>query len=102
MDRVHLQQGTTWAAGPPSGFGQPVDLLHRRVVLAEQHQFVGVQILGALWDTVLLQVFRRGDDMPLHCHQVALHEVGLLWRMHADRNVGFSHGQIQFGIVEQQ
>ena len=70
---------------------------HRRVVVAEQDQPVRVEVLGALRHAVLLQVFGRGADLPLDRHQVALHQVGLLRRVHADRHVGLAHRQVEVG-----
>ena len=40
--------------------------------------------------------------MPLHRHQMPLHQIGLLRRMHADRHVGLPHRQIKFRIIQQQ
>ena len=72
------------------------------MVVAEQDQPVGVQILRPLRHAVLLQIFGRGADMPLHRHQVPLHQVGLLRRVHADRHIRLAHRQIEFGVVQQQ
>ena len=40
--------------------------------------------------------------MPLQRHQVTLHQIGLLRRMHADRHVRLAHRQIELRIVQQQ
>ena len=82
--------------------GQPVDLREGRAIVAEQDQRVVVQLLRPGRGAALGEVLLGCDDVPLQRHQVALHQVRLLRRVHADRHVRLPHRQVQIRVVEQQ
>ena len=102
MEAVDVEQGAARIAGSAAGLGEPVHLLDRGMMLAEQDQLVFVQILGPLRHAVFFQILGRRADMPVHCHQVPLHQIGLLGRMHADGDIGLPHRKIEFAVIQQQ
>ena len=61
-----------------------------------------VQIGGRLGRAAAVEVFGRRVDMIAHGHEVALNQVRLARRPHADGEVGLAHGQVQLAIVEDQ
>ena len=61
-----------------------------------------VQILGALRRSVLFDVIGRTVDMHLDADQMALDEIRLARRRHANRDIGLAHRQIEFRIVDHQ
>ena len=47
-----------------------------------------------------LKVVRRGEQLVMHGHQMALHQVRLARRHQADGDIGLAHGQIQLAVVQ--
>ena len=61
-----------------------------------------VEVLRALRHAEALEVAGRGADVPAHVEEMALHQLGLSGRVHADGDVGLAHGEVELEIVEQE
>jgi hypothetical protein len=63
---------------------------------------VAVEVLRRLRHAVLLDVAGRSVDLEPKRQQVALDELGLARRRHADGHVGLAHAEVELAVVEHQ
>src|SRR3546814_10755581 len=61
-----------------------------------------VQLLRSFRGSVLIQVFSRAIDMGAHGQKMALNEVRLTRRRHADGNVGLAHGEVELAVAQDE
>src|SRR3546814_8697338 len=57
-------------------------------------------LLRSLRGSVLIQVFPCAVDMGAHGQKMALNEVRLARRRHADGNVGLAHGEVELAVAQ--
>ena len=60
------------------------------------------QIFGCLGHAVLFDIFRRRKDVIAQGHQLPLYQIGLTRWLHADGDIGLTHGKIKFLVIEDQ
>ena len=91
----------TGETGSRAGFEEPVRVADRRPrIRAVNDDAVLIELFRPLRRAVLFQIIGRGVSVVAHRHQMALHQIGLARRCHADRDIGLAHRQIELGIVD--
>src|SRR5579872_1815537 len=103
IDVIDGEDRLAFIAGPRARLEEPIDIPDRGPrIPAIDDEAMFIEIFELLRRAVFLEIVGGGIDQDPHRQEMALDEIGLTRRRHADRDIGLAHGKIELAVIDDE